>query len=85
MPALVPVAISLLAANIWPLIILVLAVVGVTIVALVRADRADIPAIFASFAQAFGIHKIAGPLEKPNDTGKMAPTSEIERPGEETR
>jgi hypothetical protein len=48
---------SLLAAGLWPLLILVLAVVGVTAVALFRAEKQDVPAVFASFARAFGFHR----------------------------
>lgn len=53
----VPVMVSsLLAAGLWPLLILVLAVVGVTAVALFRAEKQDVPAVFA-VARAFGFHR----------------------------
>ncbi|MEU2106358.1 hypothetical protein [Nocardia sp. NPDC019255] len=72
---------SLLTANLWPS--LVLAVASVTTIALVRADKRDIPAIFASFAQAFGIHKPMGQPEERRDTGQMTPPTEIEQTGDE--
>ncbi|UAK31269.1 hypothetical protein K8O92_26095 [Nocardia asteroides] len=76
-----PDVVSLLTANLWPS--LFLAVASVTAIALVRADKRDIPAIFASFAQAFGIHKTLGHLEERRDTGQMISPIEIEQTGEE--
>ncbi|MEV6281068.1 hypothetical protein [Nocardia sp. NPDC051832] len=48
---------SMLSAGVWPLVLLVGGVVVVTLVALCRAEVNDVPKVFASFADAFGIHR----------------------------
>ena len=75
---------SLLAAGLWPLLILVLAVVGVTAVALLRAEKQDIPEVFASFAQAFGFRRnLSGQTElRGGGDPTAAPAEETERPEE---
>ncbi|WP_433734843.1 hypothetical protein ACQP0C_42070 (plasmid) [Nocardia sp. CA-129566] len=74
---------SLLAAGLWPLLILVLAVVGITAVALLRAEKQDIPAVFASFAQAFGFRRSSGgPVIHGGDDKATAPVEETDRPEE---
>lgn len=69
---------SVLAAGLWPLLILVLAVVTVTVVALLRADPRDIPAVFGAFARAFGFHSV-DEREDPRDTERVAPGEETEQ------
>ncbi|MEU0539746.1 hypothetical protein ABZ319_07730 [Nocardia sp. NPDC005978] len=51
---------SLLAAGVWPLLLLVGSVALVTIVALFRAPREHVWVVFESFAAAFGIHRLHG-------------------------
>ncbi|WP_280357509.1 hypothetical protein [Nocardia otitidiscaviarum] len=68
-----------LSAGLWPLSILAIAVVIVATIALARADKRDIPAIFESFAQAFGLHTSSGQ----RDTEQIAAPAEIEQPGQE--
>ncbi len=73
---------SLLAAGLWPLLILVLAVVGITAVALLRAEKQDIPAVFASFAQAFGFRRSLGGPATQGGGQVTAPVEEMDRPEE---
>lgn len=70
---------SILAAGVWPLMSLVLAVVTVAVVALARADKRDIPAVFGAFAQAFGFHKRIGEHDEQRNTGRVALTEETEQ------
>ncbi|MEV0357747.1 hypothetical protein AB0H71_16980 [Nocardia sp. NPDC050697] len=68
---------SALTAGLWPLLISITAIMTVTIVALVRAEKADIPAVFESFARAFGLQR---KVREQRDTDSMPP---VERSDEE--
>ncbi|MFE3023387.1 hypothetical protein [Nocardia tengchongensis] len=48
---------TLTSAVVMPLLLLAGVVLLVTLVALLRAEKDDIPRVFASFAEAFGVHR----------------------------